>query len=147
MLVQNQPTPLVDTTLEKIAKQLMDELNAAYPKQKVVQSYRTYDAYNVPTSDYPLLKVYRVMDTFGAETTKRTSRAVISYSLVLPDQEHLAPIMSWVSFQINKALLGSTFRFCVFHEKAGNTAEYRIMLNEVGNPVYSFLRFNITIKD
>ncbi len=147
MLVQNNPTPFVDTTLEKIAVHVMNQLNLAYPQQKVVQSYRTYDAYNVPTSDYPLIKVFRVTDTFKKGTTSRSSRAVISYSLVLPDQEHLAPIMSWVSFQINKALLNSEWRVCVFHEEAGDTAEYRIMLNEVGNPVYSFLRFNIIIKD
>lgn len=143
--------PLEDESCLEIATFLRDELNKAYPDQTVVKGIRCYDAFNVPYTEFPLLKVYRLVDGWKRNETVRESQAVISYSLVLPDQEHLAPIMAWVSRHINQLLIGHRI-ICgggspdVMPEQ-GYRAEYRLMINEVSNKVHSFLRFTFTFKD
>lgn len=143
--------PFEDQSCLEIANFLREHLNKAYPQQIVVNSIRCYDAVNVPYSEYPLLKVYRLVDQWEKNTTVRVSQGVISYTLVLPDQESLAPIMSWVSRHINQLMLGHRL-VCAGSSPdvmphQGYRAEYRLMINEVTQKVHSFLRFTFTFKD
>jgi hypothetical protein len=143
--------PFEDQSCLEIAKFLKQGLNDAYPQQVVVNGIRCYDAFNVPYSEFPLLKVYRLVDAWEGNTTYRTSQGVISYSLVLPDQETLAPIMSWVSRHTNQLLIGH--RLTCFGgspdviPSQGYRAEYRMMMNEITQKVHSFLRFTFNFKD
>jgi hypothetical protein len=113
---------------------------------RAVNSVRAYDSFNVGNHEFPLLKVYRTQDIYKPNQLVRNSPVVAAYCLVLPDQEELQGSLSWVSKTMAKLLLQSQSKFCTIIEGQPR-AEYRTMLNEMVQPVYTFLRFYFTIKD
>lgn len=140
--------PFVDPACQRLANYLYQHLNAAYPEQTIVQSVRYYDAFNVPANDYPLLKVYRLQDRGSIQQNDAQCSAVISYGLILPDMDKLAPIMAWMRKRMRLYLAAFTIECPGFPRLADEySAEYRTMLNELTNKVYMFLRFNLTFTD
>lgn len=150
----------IDQPMQALGEYLRDWLNTEYAKQYppaegqtaplIVKGLRTYDAYNVSYDQYPLLKCYRMFEDCALGNDKDSVVGVITYGLVYPELEGLAPMLVWVRKEISKALQ-------VKHvEKRGcppvfNTnrfrAEYRTMLNELTQKVHSFLRMTITFVD
>lgn len=150
-------TPDVDESVDYIAKYLFEYINKDYfsyieshPELRqsigdiAIRTYRTYDAYGISNQEFPLLKVYRVSDNWKGGKLIRGSSISISYSLVLPQQDKLMPLLNWVSYQINKHLLSSS---CQVKIDPGVRVQYRTMINEVGQAIYSFLRADINITD
>ena len=135
---------LKDVVSEKIAKYLQKTLNSAHPGIIIVKSVAAYDKFEVPLSDYPLLKVYRLSDQFYERTELRRTSMVAAYCLALPDHEQLAGITNVIADEINSALTK-------LHTETGyltqgeNRAEYRTLMNEQGIPVYAFLRVYFTV--
>lgn len=124
----------------------INALSRASNKSLAVIGVRSWDAFNVPLHEFPLLKVYRTQDIYQRGTILRHSPVVAAYCLTLPDQEELQGSMSWVSKTVAKLLLNSQSRFCTILEEPLQ-AEYRTLLGENAMPVYAFLRFNFRIKD
>lgn len=141
--------PFRDRACHNLACYLQKKLNESHPEQTIVQSTRSYDAFNVPYTDYPLLKVYRLSDDGAIDLNQANCQAVISYSLVLPELEKLAPILAWVRKKIRLFLFSYNLEHGGEYPKVDKRyrAEYRNMLNEQTMKVHSFLRFNITIID
>jgi hypothetical protein len=150
-------TPDVDEATNYIAKYLFDNINKDYfsyieshpgLRQSLgdiaIRTYKTYDAYGLANQEFPLLKVYRVSDSWKPGKLIRSSSISISYSLVLPQQDKLMPLLNWVSYQINKHLLNTS---CQVKIDPGVRVQYRTMMNEVGQAIYSFLRADINITD
>lgn len=150
-------TPDVDESVDYIAKYLYEYINKDYfsyieanPSIRqslgdiAVRTYRTYDAYGVTNQEFPLLKVYRVSDNWKPGKLLRNSSISISYSLVLPQQDKLMPLLNWISYEINKHLLSSS---CQVKIDPGVRIQYRTMINELGQAIYSFLRADINITD
>jgi len=151
-------TPNLDEAVDYIAKYLFEHINKdffSYIEENpglrsslgeiAVRSYRTYDAYQVSTPEYPLLKVYRVSDNWKPQKLLRTSSISISYSLSLPQQERLMSLLNWISYEIRKHLLSPSFKVKILED--GVRTQYRTMINEVGQAIHSFLRVDITIID
>ena len=147
--------PLVDETVDYIAKYLYEYINKDYSNyieanpgvQKVlgdvaIRTYRTCDTYQVSTPEFPLLKVYRTNDSWKPNKLLRTSNISITYSLLVPQQERLMPLLNWVSYEINKLLLTSS---CKVKVEPGIRVQYRTMISEIGQNMFSFLRADITI--
>lgn len=150
-------TPEVDEATDYIAKYLFENINKdyfsyieAHPGLRLslgdiaIRTYKTYDAYGLANQEFPLLKVYRVSDSWKPKKLIRSSSLSISYSLVLPQQDKLMPLLNWVSYQINKHLLNTS---CQVKIDPGVRVQYRTMMNEVGQAIYSFLRADINITD
>ena len=150
-------TPNKDETISYLAEYLFEYINKEFTTfieanpglrsslgDIAVRSYKTYDAYEPSTTAFPLLKVYRVNDVWKPGKLTRNSNVSISYSLVVPQQDKLMPFLNWVSFQINKLLLTPS---CKVKIEPGVRVQYRTMMNEVGQNIYSFLRADITITD
>ena len=150
-------TPDVDEATDYIAKYLFENINKdyfsyieAHPGLRLslgdiaIRTYKTYDAYGLANQEFPLLKVYRVSDSWKPKKLIRSSSISISYSLVLPQQDKLMPLLNWVSYQINKHLLNTS---CQVKIDPGVRVQYRTMMNEVGQAIYSFLRADINITD
>ena len=150
-------TPYKDEAISYIAEYLFEYINKEFrtfieanPGLRsslgdiAVRTYETYDAYHSSTTAFPLLKVYRVNDNWKPGKLNRTSNVSISYSLVVPKQDKIMPLLNWVSYQINKLLLTSS---CQVKVEPGIRVQYRTMINEVGQNIYSFLRADITITD
>ncbi len=139
---------LIDKNLLKIAEYLRDELNRINPIKNtiIVKSIRNYDAFNVPVQDFPLLKVYRQRSSY-LPNNKRVSSIQLQYGLVIPDQEMLLPYLNWIDHNINRILSQATYRINIFIQPTSKSCDYRVLLSELGIPVYSFLRFNFTITE
>ena len=150
-------TPDTDEATDYIAKYLFENINKDYfsyieshPGLRLslgdiaIRTYKTYDAYGLANQEFPLLKVYRVSDSWKPGKLIRSSSVSISYSLVLPQQDKLMPLLNWVSYQINKHLLNTS---CQVKIDPGVRVQYRTMMNEVGQAIYSFLRADINITD
>lgn len=150
-------SPEVDEAVDYIAKYLFEYINKDYfsyieanpaIRQSLgdiaIRTYKTYDAYGIANQEFPLLKVYRVSDNWKIGKLIRNSSISISYSLVLPQQDKLMPLLNWISYQINKHLLNSS---CQVKIDPGVRVQYRTMINEVGQAIYSFLRADINITD
>lgn len=135
-----------DKILTKIVEYLKDELNRNNPIENtvIVNSTRNYDAFNVPITDFPLLKIYRQRSQY-LNNNKRISNLQLQYGLVLPDQEKLMPYLNWIDNQLNLALSQTTWRIDIIIDRNNKSCDYRTLLNELGIPVYSFLRFNFSI--
>lgn len=150
-------TPDNDEAISYLAEYLFEYINKEFKSfieanpglraslgDTAVRTYETYDTYQSPTTAFPLLKVYRVNDIWKPGKLTRTSNVSISYSLVVPKQDKIMPLLNWVSFQINKLLLTPS---CLVKIEPGIRVQYRTMINEVGQNIYSFLRADITITD
>lgn len=139
---------LQDITCNKIAEYLKYKLNAANPLEGlvIVNSTRSYDAFSVPVQDFPLLKVYRNSTQYRPSQV-RQSRLTAQYGLILPDQERLLPLLNWVDDQISRALSYIKQDINVFVDQASKSCDYRTLSNELGTPVYSFLRFNFVVTE
>ena len=150
-------TPEIDEAVNYIAKYLFEYINKDYlsyiesnPAIRnslgdiAIRTYRTYDAYGITNQEFPLLKVYRVSDSWKMGKLLRNSSISISYSLVLPQQDKLMPLLNWISYEINKHLLSPA---CQVKIDPGIRVQYRTMINEVGQAIYSFLRADINITD
>lgn len=150
-------TPSIDEAVDYIAKYLFEYINKDYftyieshpgLRQSLgdiaIRTYKTYDAYGLANQEFPLLKVYRVSDNWKPGKLIRNSSISISYSLVLPQQDKLMPLLNWISYQINKHLMNTS---CQVKIEPGVRVQYRTMMNELGQAIYSFLRADINITD
>jgi hypothetical protein len=124
----------------------INALSTTTAKSLAVVGTRSWDAFNVPLHEFPLLKVYRTLDVYQRGTTLRTSPVIASYCLTLPEQEELQGGMAWISKTMAGLLLNSQTRLCTIIQEPLQ-AEYRTLLGENASPVYAFLRFNFRIRD
>ncbi|GAA6622894.1 hypothetical protein [Scytonema sp. NUACC26] len=137
-----------DCTTDCIVKYLKDELNRRnpIPNTLIVNTTRNFDDYNVPTQDYPVLKVYRVRSQY-MPSNKRKSTLQLQYGLALPEQYGLLPYLNWVDININKILSFAIHDINIFIEPMSKACEYRTLTTELGIPVYSFLRFSFNTTE
>jgi hypothetical protein len=150
----NRPYLYQDVVCHKIAQYLQTQLNLRAkeedPNLVVVNGIRSYDAFNVPLHEYPLLKVFRTGDSYFQAKTLRSSTLIARWCLVMPEQDTLQPLCNWVSWNINELLLDSNLNICptIFISDNAKRGEYRTLVNETGQVVYSFLNFYFnTLKE
>lgn len=137
-----------DTNLLCLGNYIRDELNTrnTIPDTIIVRSVYNYDAYNVPISNLPVLKLSR-QSSFYLPNNKRKSDVELQYGLALPEQEVLLPYLNWIDYNINQILSFVPHKLNIFVEQTNKRCQYRTLMSELGIPVYSFLRFNFTITE
>ncbi len=160
----NEPVFLLgqDEYCRKLACFLRDFINEKYrevqtanpelPEGLIVRNIRNYDAVNVPLTEFPLLKVYRLRDQFkrASQTTDFTD-AAITYSVAYPDLDRLPDLLYWMGRQINLGL--HSYARTEKHllpppqENRDYTVEYLLTANEQLQVVFPFLRTQIQFKD
>ena len=116
----------------------------------IIRSVRNYDAFNVPLSEFPLLKVYKNRDVFRKGTFFRTSQGAITYAVSYPQLEILPNLLDWVAYQINAGLLNYAKieeDLLPMPNNESYSAEYLLSLNELTQTAFPFLRFNINFKN
>lgn len=153
---------LQPSSTKRLAVYLKDFLNTQFQEEIkasngtinssviVVRSYRGYDDFNVPLTEFPLLKVYKNRDIFKRNTLFRSSLGAITYSVNYPDLEILPNLLDWVGFQINKGLLNyehAEHDLLPPPNNTGYSCEYLLSFNEMTQQVYPFLRFNLEFKN
>jgi hypothetical protein len=117
-----------------------------------VRATRSYDAVDIDTSSFPMLKVFRqksVSDKFQILKTDLT----ISYSMLMPNVAELPGIIRWVEIHILAMLSAwgnndSACPFQILPELADRiTFEPRIMVGDFQQPVYAYLRISLPAKE
>ncbi len=150
--------PTEDKATRAIASYVGNGLNYAISRLNgrlnreyiAVRDIEQYDAVNPDLSRFPLVKVYRTVETFKSRH-ERNVTAVLAYCLTFPNQNELPAALSWVSATTNLMLRQYALKSqnCPVSLKMEDEwrAEYRIMVNEVSSPVYAFLRFNFSFVE
>lgn len=143
-----------DNTIESLGLFLKDRLNQMYRDSAskygysigdtLVRTVKFYDAFSIQNTDFPLLKVYRVSTNFNHRSPSNNNTININYSLVLPEQERLQPLLHGISKAINYSLLSPTSPLKI---ERGLTFQYRTLISERSQPTYSFLTTSINIKE
>ena len=151
-----------NTYCRKLATYLLTFLNEQFEKEIAtssgtvdenticVRSFRDFDDFSVPLSEFPLLKVYPNRDIYKKGTPFRIVTGTITYSVSYPNLKVLPNLLSWVSYQINLGLLHYSKEDQHLLPPPNNesyVAEYLLSANELTNTVYSFLRFSFQYKD
>lgn len=148
--------PYIDDNCQKLADYLAQGLNYAIdlhrPGEVCVRSTRSYDAVDTDLSCYPVLKVFRQKETVSLSQVIETD-LVISYAMVMPDRDKLPGIMRWVARHITTMLSGINQRdaSCPFKLFPKGTesmnVEYKIMVNDLNQPVYTYLRITLPTRE
>lgn len=146
--------PYQDKLTNRIARYLTDGLNdylTRYNREAkvtgdkwdvAVVAYRDYDAFDVGLEQFPLLKVFRVAESFTPRTTKATTTLRITYCLAYPQLEQLASLMKWAALTINELLLEADKSLNIIDPPGGAyRADYNTFMGQNGQPVYAFLSF------
>lgn len=129
-------SPELDPICKDIVDFLAHELNLAYTKENIVRSVRHYDAYNVPFQSYPLLKVYRLSDTFSIDNSIRESQMGLSYCLLNAELDRLPGITNWVAETITYLLRKySLHKQGCLEITGGIRASYKTLL-QLGQIIY-----------
>lgn len=140
----------VDETCDKIVNLLKEKINKESFETKginLVIGTRSFDDFNVPLNEYPLLKVFRTMDVFTAEKDLVISNIVVRYCLSYPDLNSLAPLCNYVAQLIHYFLndLQSSLNIELIRNE--RRAEYLAINNTQSNAVYYFLSYYFSIKE
>ena len=146
----------------KLAVFLRDFINAEYnkardnnpnlPEGTIIRNIRNYDAVNVPLSDFPLLKVYRLRDRFArASYVTDPTDAAITFSVAYPDLDRLPDLLYWMGRKLNRGLHSYAKQDLQLlpppQDNRDYTVEYLLTANEQMQVVYPFLRIQIQFKD
>jgi hypothetical protein len=121
-------------------------------KMIAVRATRSYDAVDIDTSSFPMLKVFRQKETSDVSRVNRTD-LVITYSMMMPNVEQLPGIMHWIDRHIIAMLSAwsSNDQACPFQilpDLADKiTSEYRIVVGDLQQPVYAYLRISLPAKE
>lgn len=146
--------PYKDKLTNKIAEYLSNGLNdylSRYNKiNKILDNkwdiavigWKDYDAFDVGLEQFPLLKVFRISDSFTPRTTKSVTTIRITYCLAYPQLEQLASLMQWAGKTINELLLEADKELTIIDPPGGAyRADYNTFMGQNGQPVYAFLSF------
>lgn len=112
---------------------------------------RSYDAVNVPVSCFPLLKVFRQKERVDNSGVVDVD-LVIGYAMAFADEDKLPGMMHWVARHID-AMLGMASQidgscpFQVLPKDDKMNIEYRIMVDNLQNPVYTYLRITLSARE
>lgn len=96
-----------DDVVRKILLILKERLN--YYGQRdfkinLVNGIRDFDTYNIALTEFPVLKVFRISDTFKADTAKKISTIKIEYCLSYPNQENLSSVCNNINKYIHAVI-------------------------------------------
>lgn len=145
-----------DDNCQGLAEYLASGLNYAIdlqiPGEVCVRSTRSYDAVDMDLSCYPVLKVFRQKETVNLSQVAQTD-LVISYAMVMPERDKLPGIMHWVARHITAMLTAinhndASCPFTLFPKGSESIIiEYKIMVNDLNQPVYTYLRMTIPARE
>ena len=135
-------------SLDPLVKEITDKvaafLNKAGDGTVIVRRVAYYDAFNIPMSDYPLLKGFRESDYFELGTSFRQSDIKLTHALANVAMEQLPGINNFLALNIVNALRELVIEKAGCIEFTGRvSSRYRPMF-QLGELIYqSDFSFNI----
>jgi hypothetical protein len=152
-LIRESYTQKVVTFLANHLNKKLQEEAATQPELVdvlAVRTTRSWDDPRFPLSDCPILKCYKINDSYKFGTLFRNSNARIVYIVSYPNLEVLPNLLDWVSYHINEGLL--TFdmiepNVLAFTNNQPYNANYLLTASEANQAIYPFLSFDISFKN
>jgi hypothetical protein len=152
------PNILVDETLEKIALYLKTYLNKAVPEDLktkgilAVRTTMTADYMNVPLTEYPVLKLYRLSSQYKRDLSLRTSMIALTYSLSYPHLKAVPGLLNFIDYHMMNALINWQFdEECMPYDyklrMLPQNTEYRLLYNSFTQETTPFLRWMTSIEE
>lgn len=97
-----------DPVVEALARLIRDRIDRAYAearrsRERLIQSVWFYDAYQIPLTEFPVLKVYRRDLNFQAQDV-RSSSIIISFAFANADIEAMPGLLYWVANETVRAI-------------------------------------------
>ena len=140
-----------DPVILKILYFLRDRLNdlgQEYHKINLVKGVRDYDSFNVPLTEFPLLKVYRVSDSFVPNCNKVISFVKVDYCLSYPQNENLSSVCNNITKYIHRVInrLDTEINLTV-DKGASRQGGYQILSNSNSQSVYAVISYTFTITE
>lgn len=90
---------IVDSVTDTIAKHLKKNLNCFAEENysfKLVNGIRNFNDPNVPVNEYPVLKVWRVEDSFQKDSQRILSTLQVQYGVVIDKNYKTVPLLNLV---------------------------------------------------
>lgn len=147
----NNANLFTDKTCDTLATYLKEKINKKSSKEynyTLVKSTRSYDAFNVPNQEYPLLMVFRSSELFEVNKSKKTTNLVVRYCLLLPEMEKIMPLCSWVANEIHNAINRFyTVNSCISLVPNNRQVEYKVSDTQSSSFVYNFMNYYFAIRE
>lgn len=147
--------PIADDACQALVDYLGHGLNYAIGRKLpgfiVVRSTRSYDAVDLDTSSFPMLKVFRQKEVFNHGQAAEVS-LVCTYAMMMPDRANLPGITHWISRHIVAMLVAVTESSIncplrIEPDQAQIMVEYRIMVDNLNQPAYAYVKINFTGRE
>lgn len=137
-----------DDVVRKILLILKERLN--YYGQKdfkinLVNGIRDFDTYNVPLTEFPLLKVYRVTDIFKPDIAKKISIIKIEYCLSYPNQENLSSVCNNINKYIHHVINSLETQINLSIIKSERQSAYKIVGGSNSQSVFGVVEYVFSI--
>jgi len=136
-----------DETATKIAIFLQQNLNLANPVPNtfVVQSFRIFDAPNIPLSDYPLLIVKRMNDRASVSNKGRYSYAC-DFFVTLPNVDSIPAYVNWLEKQVTEFTSIMRMTIDVHVDLSTRSSDMKLNIFDFGNyVVYKCFRYTFQV--
>jgi hypothetical protein len=111
----------------------------------IVNGIRDYDTYNVPLTEFPLLKVFRISDTFKPDNAKKVSTIKIEYCLSYPTQENLSSICNNINKYIHHIINSLETHLNLSIMKNDRQSLYKIVSGGNAQTVYCVVEYVFSI--
>lgn len=139
-------TPFLDPLIKELTDKIAAYLNRAGNGTVIVRRVAYYDAFNIPMSDYPLLKGFRESDYFDLSTASRQSDIKLTHALANVAMEQLPGINNFLALNIVNALREVSIEKAGCIEFTGRVnSRYRPMF-QLGELIYQ-ADFSFNIKE
>lgn len=147
----NDANLFIDNTCDTLVKYLKENINKK-SKEKynyiLVKSTRSYDAFNVPNQEYPLLMVFRSSELFEVQKSRKTVNLVVRYCLLLPEMEKIMPLCSWVVNEIHNAVNNFyTVNNSIKIIPNNSQVEYKVSDTQSSSFIYNFVNYYFSIRE
>jgi len=134
-----------DPLIKEITDTVATFLNKAGDGVTVVRRVAYYDAFNIPISDYPLLKGFRESDYLDLQTAARQSDIKLTHALANVSMDELPGINNFLALNIANALREMAIAKAGCVEFTGRvSSRYRPMF-QLGELIYQ-ADFSFNIK-
>lgn len=140
-----------DPVILKILQYLKKRLNEFGQETHgidLVKGIRDYDSFNVPLTEFPLLKVYRVSDNFVPNCAKVVSFIKVDYCLSYPQNENLSSVCNSITKYIHRAINRLDVEINLNVDKSyTRQGGYQIVSGANSQSVYAVISYTFTITE
>lgn len=131
----------IDPDCKAIAEYLYNSVNKTFEitRQKLIKTYRAWNDIEIPTVDYPVLKVYVSGETPFENSPHLSTEFTIAYGLAYTTKPKVGDVSRFVTKEIIRNLInapGEEFQFQIDWSKTFN-AEYETLISP-NNVVYRY---------